>query len=643
MDKVKKFLEQYVEWLAVVLGVAFLGWMVYSYVVLKPVSVAVGSEPSVAPSEVDPMIWDGPGKKLQAVIQSQTPPQVMGPQVDYPVIAGDARNIVPKSVNAVEPVPFTPIPVQPDLALASGAGPMPGLKDKIKRLPAAPALVDLQISGGHSNVPGPVASLANGAVAPAQGNQVVAEDKNWRTIEGTLHTADLAKSFADVGIVPGSPFSNTTILRVELIREERNVDGSWPREDAKDAEATEIPPLDIDALPPLPPIDASFADQKTYGEDFAQKSVALIVQPPFYQVLQGDVWYEPGTKNPNQVDEIDDNAFDPLNPGAYAGDPLKLLPSERKEYEDAKAKKAIQDALKARNQNRSNNNNLPPPGPPSDFQGPGGTGGGSTGGGSGGSRRGRGSGMVNDAEGNQSGGELPPPPSVLLPPTGIYPPQPGMYPPQGQPGSGQVSGAATLPAGSFDPSQQADIKMWAHDATVVAGKTYRYKLRYIISNPVARSNGLCDDPAMAKQFYIISKDSAWTDPVNVEADTNFFAVDEHHGIHFDVFKWKNGLWQMQSVQVNPGDMVGSVDNSPNGTKTDFTTGWTLVDIRGSTEADENDRTLVLVSENGTIITKQLATDQHSPAYRRLYLLANDPSKEKTVAGGGSPQIPPPIN
>jgi len=37
MDKVKKFLEANVQWLAIALGVGFLGWMIWGYVLQKPV------------------------------------------------------------------------------------------------------------------------------------------------------------------------------------------------------------------------------------------------------------------------------------------------------------------------------------------------------------------------------------------------------------------------------------------------------------------------------------------------------------------------------------------------------------------------------------------------------------------------------
>ena len=142
--------------------------------------------------------------------------------------------------------------------------------------------------------------------------------------------------------------------------------------------------------------------------------------------------------------------------------------------------------------------------------------------------------------------------------------------------------------------------------------------------------GLCVPPSLAENFYIASKDSVWSDPVSVESDTNFYAVDTKHGVHFDIFKWKNGIYQMQSVQVNPGDMIGTVDAGTN--NTDFTTHWTLVDVREDPR-DETNKTIVLVSDNGTVLKKELALDQHSAAYRRLLEQANT-SKEKNA--------PPPV-
>ncbi len=197
--------------------------------------------------------------------------------------------------------------------------------------------------------------------------------------------------------------------------------------------------------------------------------------------------------------------------------------------------------------------------------------------------------------------------------------------------------AATLPSGSFDPSQQGDIKVWAHDATVQAGHTYRYMLKYVLANPVAHTSNLCKDPSLAQQFSLDSADSTWTSPVNVESDTSFFAVDvKGHGIHFSIFKWKNGVWQMEDVVSTPGDMVGNVDAA--GTNTDFTTGWTLVDVRDDPR-DEDNKTILLVSDNGAVKKKQLTLDQHSAEYHRLYALYVQQAKPAAAAGSpGGPNM-----
>jgi hypothetical protein len=192
------------------------------------------------------------------------------------------------------------------------------------------------------------------------------------------------------------------------------------------------------------------------------------------------------------------------------------------------------------------------------------------------------------------------------------------FPQSAPPVAGSTAGAAALlPAGSFDPSQQAPFKVWAHDATAEAGHTYRYMMKYVITNPVWRSTNLCDPQSLAEVFSIVSADSAWTADVNVESDTSFYAIEaKGHGIHFDIFKWKDGVWKMQDIpQASPGDMIGGIDTTT-GIKTDFTTGWTLVDVRDDPRDDTN-KIILLVSENGTIKKKELNIDQRSEQFYHL--------------------------
>ena len=177
---------------------------------------------------------------------------------------------------------------------------------------------------------------------------------------------------------------------------------------------------------------------------------------------------------------------------------------------------------------------------------------------------------------------------------------------------------AKIPDGAFDPFTQPDIVVWAHDDTAQAGKTYRYALKYILSNPVNRTVHVCKPAELANQFYMASPLSAWSEAVSVESDTNFYASAATAGAgravaKFDVFRWKEGIWQMQQVQVGPGDMVGSLDPA---SKIDFTTGWTLVDIRDDVRGDDNNKVLLLVSENGTVLKKELITDQQSGGHHQ---------------------------
>jgi hypothetical protein len=175
----------------------------------------------------------------------------------------------------------------------------------------------------------------------------------------------------------------------------------------------------------------------------------------------------------------------------------------------------------------------------------------------------------------------------------------------------------TLPAGSFDPTKQPDIVVWAHDDTAQPGKTYRYKIRYYLKNPVMQTQNVCKPPALADLFYITSADSAWTDAVNVKSETNFFAVAvrpaRNPTVTFDIFRWKNGAWQMQTAEAGPGDMVGGIDPA---TQTDFTTGLTLITVIRDPNKLEN-QSVLLTTDGGLLVRHELSVDQNNPEHKKL--------------------------
>jgi hypothetical protein len=148
------------------------------------------------------------------------------------------------------------------------------------------------------------------------------------------------------------------------------------------------------------------------------------------------------------------------------------------------------------------------------------------------------------------------------------------------------------------------------------------------------SNNLCNPQSLADIFSIDSKKSEWTVPISVKSETNFFAVNTAPGreeVKFEIFRWKNGAWQSQTVEVDPGDMVGT----PRGVgdaMVNFTTGLTLVAVRTDPRNPEN-RIILLTGDNGQLTRHDLNTDRNSEEYKKLKDLVN----AKAAPTPGTPQ------
>src|SRR5215212_2453161 len=73
MDKALDFLERYVQWIALGIGVLFLGWMAYAYLVTPPLTVQIGNQ-TLEPGEVDAAIAKTTAKDLSTAIANGKPP-----------------------------------------------------------------------------------------------------------------------------------------------------------------------------------------------------------------------------------------------------------------------------------------------------------------------------------------------------------------------------------------------------------------------------------------------------------------------------------------------------------------------------------------------------------------------------------------
>jgi len=162
------------------------------------------------------------------------------------------------------------------------------------------------------------------------------------------------------------------------------------------------------------------------------------------------------------------------------------------------------------------------------------------------------------------------------------------------------------PAGLFMPANAMDVDIWAHDLTVQAGKTYQYKIRYSISNPVFTFKNLCP-PANQQWANVFELTSAWsapTLPFVVPDTTNLFLANANLNkgdATFDVFVWGvNGVVKT-TVKATPGDLV------------DENLKLTLLDIRPSGD----DAVALLVDENGVIYRCSRRDDGKNKDYRQL--------------------------
>jgi len=121
-----------------------------------------------------------------------------------------------------------------------------------------------------------------------------------------------------------------------------------------------------------------------------------------------------------------------------------------------------------------------------------------------------------------------------------------------------------------DLSKLEELIFWAHDDTVQPKKTYRYRIRLGVFNPVAGKGqqGEQNDPR-ASQVILWSKFSDATEPVHVPGRTYFFALDTQeadNAVRVQVSKYVLGYWYSEPFKVMRGEVIGDVRPTEAGKK-----------------------------------------------------------------------------
>jgi hypothetical protein len=220
------------------------------------------------------------------------------------------------------------------------------------------------------------------------------------------------------------------------------------------------------------------------------------------------------------------------------------------------------------------------------------------------------------------------PPNLPWPPAGmVVPPNMGRpggpttptSPEEAQPAQpAQPAGPdlGVVPTNGFDPAtwQAGNVITFQHDDSVQPGKSYRYRMRYLILNPVYQQPAAAADAKIAAQFRWESEWSEWTQPVDVQSRLSFFVSSQittgANAVSMEVFQFVNGRMTSKTFNVQPGDLIGGTDAAAG----DFNTGFTLVDIRRDPSRNEN--YALILAPDGSLIRRD-GGDRSSQRYQDL--------------------------
>ncbi|MFM9994832.1 MAG: hypothetical protein ACKVU4_03420 [Phycisphaerales bacterium] len=132
--------------------------------------------------------------------------------------------------------------------------------------------------------------------------------------------------------------------------------------------------------------------------------------------------------------------------------------------------------------------------------------------------------------------------------------------------------ARRLPALLEDPG----VRVWAHDVTAEPGKTYRYRVRIVINNPVfGRAASLvAEQQGLASRALVAGEPSEWSEPVGVLDDEYYFITSASEGdaiegsprASAELYRMFYGFYRRGTTGVEPGDPLAAGLSLPDSSK-----------------------------------------------------------------------------
>jgi hypothetical protein len=170
------------------------------------------------------------------------------------------------------------------------------------------------------------------------------------------------------------------------------------------------------------------------------------------------------------------------------------------------------------------------------------------------------------------------------------------------------------------------LLLWAHDDTTEPGKTYRYRIRVGVFDPIAGTDFFSErDKALKDDVMLWSNYSKVTEAVTVPARWCFFPLDYREAdkmVNMHVCRYLLARWYSKDFRVKPGEVIGtavektkaddSTENEPN--RIDYSNGTVLVDALPALDRDYAD---ALYAAGAKTIEHLAIKQQYWPSYLKV--------------------------
>ncbi len=106
------------------------------------------------------------------------------------------------------------------------------------------------------------------------------------------------------------------------------------------------------------------------------------------------------------------------------------------------------------------------------------------------------------------------------------------------------------------------LVFWAHDDTVIAGKTYQYRIRLGVLNPIAGRNWFMEDQShLSDELVLWSGYSEPSETISILRMMYFFPTEasaEDKTADIQVSKFHMGRWMSEKFSISPGQLIGNL-------------------------------------------------------------------------------------